>query len=191
LSIVLSIYFSARGYSLRYLWVPPDDRKNFFNRFPAYLHHSESLLLWSDAIWRNFTNLTFRHPCLVVGTPRYPQMVEKIFLIVFPSYLHHSESLLLWSDAIWRNFPNLTFRHPCLVVGTPRYPQMVEKIFLIIVPAYLHHSESLLLWSDAIYKDFLKNPFFDPYPEVPKSISNTSQCCKNSPKPYNFHTHTI
>jgi len=184
-----SILASLRG--RRYFQVPPDGRKNILKRFSCIFTSFRATFTLVGAIWRDFPKSPFWHPCVVVGTPRYPQMVEKIFLIIFPTYLHHSESLLLWSEAIWRNFQKSPFWHPCVIVGTPRYPQMVEKTFLIVFPAYLHHSESLLRWSDAIWRDFSKSSFFDPYPEVPKSISDTPQCFKNTPKPYNSQWDTM
>jgi len=105
LSIVLSIHFSARGYSLRYLWVPLDVRKNIFNRFSCIFTSFWVTFTLVECNLMGFQKKSIWHPCVVVGTPRYPQMAEKIFLIVFPAYLHHCEPLLLWSDAIWRDFP--------------------------------------------------------------------------------------
>ena len=128
--IVLSIHFSACGYSLRYLWVPLDDQKKFFNRFYCIF---TSFWVTFTLVGRNlkrFPKKSIGHPWVVVGTPKYPQMVEKIFLIVFPAYLHHSYPLLLWSDVIWRGFQKSPFWHPFVVVGTTKYPQIVEKFFL-------------------------------------------------------------
>ena len=92
--------------------VPQMIKKNFFNRFSSIF-----TLFWITftLVERNlkmFQKSPFRHPCVVVGTPRYPQMVEKIFFIVFPAYLHHSESLLLWSNAIWWGFKKGHFGIP-------------------------------------------------------------------------------
>ena len=109
LSIVLSIHFSARGYSLRYLWVPPDGRKKFFHRFSCIFTSFWVTFILVECNLMRFQKKSFWHPCVVLGTPRYPWIVEKIFLIVFPAYLHHSESLLLWSDAIWWDFPKSPF----------------------------------------------------------------------------------
>ena len=87
-------------------------------------------------------NLTFWYPYVEIGTPRYPQVVEKYLLFVFYSYLHHSEPFLLWSDAIWWDIKNSTFRHPCVVVctlGTPRWSKNIfQSVFLhiYIIPSH-------------------------------------------------------
>jgi len=131
------------------------------------------------------------HPCVVVGTPRYPQMVEKFFKIIFSAYLLHSKPLLLWTNAIWRGFQKSQFWPPCVVVGTHRYPQLVQNIFLIVFTAYLHHSEPLFLWSNAIWRDFSKIPFFDPYPGPFLRGFSTPQCFKNTPDTNNSQWDTM
>ena len=112
LSIVLSIHFSASGYSLRFSGYHLMVEKKFFNSFSCIFTSFWVTFTLVECNLMKFQKKSIWNPCVVVGSPRYPQMVEKIFLIVFPAYLHHSEPLLLWSGAIWSGSKKSQFGIP-------------------------------------------------------------------------------